>query len=174
MYGCRSSTTYPPASGLGVIATIAGSLSWAVYGLAQKCLLNELSSPQILLLLYVGAVLALLPAASPATVRNLDALHLGMLAFCCLNTIVGYGAFAESLRHWDVSRVGAVLATSPLFTMASMGLARRFSPALIAPEALGTLSVLGAFLVVAGSAACALAGSRDPQRSRAVLSGERT
>src|SRR5688572_6005320 len=43
--------------GLGVVILLAGTLVWAVYGLAQKRLINSLGSQQILLLLYFGAVL---------------------------------------------------------------------------------------------------------------------
>ena len=58
------------------------------------------------------------PLASPASLAHLDLERAGLLAFCALNTVVGYGAFAESLAHWEASRVGAVLALTPLGTLA--------------------------------------------------------
>ena len=144
--------------GLGVALMIVAAIAWAIYGLAQKRLLTVFASRQVLWMLYVGATLALLPAAAPMAVLNLDGLQLSMLAFCCANTVIAYGAFGEALHHWDVSRVSAVLATAPLFTMASMWLVQRLGWDLLPPEGLNAWSIFGALAVVGGSMTCALAG----------------
>ena len=143
--------------GLGVALMIVAAIAWAIYGLAQKRLLTVFTSRQVLWMLYFGATLALLPAAAPIAVLNLDGLQLSMLAFCCANTLIAYGAFGEALHYWDVSRVSAVLATAPLFTMASMWLVDRLGWDLLAPEGLNAWSIVGALAVVAGSMTCALA-----------------
>jgi drug/metabolite transporter (DMT)-like permease len=142
--------------GLGVALTVAAGVSWALYGLAQKQLLEHFSGQQVLWMIYVGAVVLLLPVSAPASIGNLDGLQLGMLAFCCANTLAAYGSFAEALYHWDVSRVSAVLATAPLFTIAAMWAVERLGLGLVPPEGLNALSIAGALLVVAGSMACAL------------------
>ena len=98
--------------GLGVTLMIIAAIAWAIYGLAQKRLLTVFTSRQVLWMLYIGATIALLPAAAPMAVLGLDGLQLSMLAFCCANTLVAYGAFGEALHYWDVSRVSAVLAIS--------------------------------------------------------------
>jgi drug/metabolite transporter (DMT)-like permease len=108
-------------------------------------------------MLYVGASIALLPAATPAAIFDLDGLQLGMLAFCCANTLIAYGAFGEALHYWDVSRVSAVLSTAPLVTIGSMWLIERAGLSLVAPEGLNALSIVGALAVVAGSMTSALA-----------------
>ena len=143
--------------GLGVLFLTLAAFIWAAYGLAQKRLLKALGSQQILLILYIGAALALIPTAAPGSIRQANALQLSMLAFCCLNTLVAYGAFAEGLKHWEVSRFGAVLATAPLFTVAGMWIIGRFGPNLVAAERLNALSMLGTLLVVGGSVTCASA-----------------
>jgi drug/metabolite transporter (DMT)-like permease len=143
--------------GFGVIVGVLASLIWAAYGLAQKRLLQQLGSQQILLLLYLGATIVLLPIARLSAIRGLSTLQLGMLIFCCFNTLMAYGAFAEALKHWQVSRVSAVIATTPLFTLVSMWFAERLIPHLVTPERLNRASVAGALLVVCGSAICALA-----------------
>lgn len=146
--------------GLGVALTVAAGVSWAVYGLAQKKLHDHFGAQQVLWMIYVGAVVLLLPASSPLEIRNLDGLQLGMLAFCCANTLAAYGAFAEALTFWDMSRVSAVLATAPLFTIGAMWGVERAGLGLVAPEGLNGLSVAGALMVVAGSMACALLARR--------------
>jgi drug/metabolite transporter (DMT)-like permease len=151
--------------GLGVALMIVAAVAWAVYGLAQKQLLGVFTSRQVLWMLYLGATIALLPAAAPAAVFDLDGLQLWMLAFCCANTLIAYGAFGEALHYWDVSRVSAVLSTAPLFTIAAMWLIPRAGWDLLAPEGLNALSITGALAVVAGSMTCALAAHGEPGRA---------
>lgn len=147
--------------GLGVALTVAAGVSWAVYGLAQKKLHAHFGAQQVLWMIYVGAVVVLLPVSSPLEIVNLDGLQLGMLAFCCANTLAAYGAFAEALTFWDMSRVSAVLATAPLFTIGAMWAVERAGLGLVAPEGLNALSVTGALMVVAGSMACALVAKKN-------------
>ncbi len=149
--------------GLGVALLVVASVVWAVYGMVQKQLLKTLSSQQILWLLYLGAIVLLLPVSKPGSVRALDSFEFWMLALCCANTLVGYGAFAEALEHWEISRVGAILALAPLFTLSGMWLIERVAPGLIEPEGLNALSIVGALLVVAGSALCALGAQQSKQ-----------
>ena len=143
--------------GIGVLFLTLAAFIWAAYGLAQKRLLKALGPQQILLILYIGAALALIPTTALGSIRQANALQLSMLAFCCLNTLVAYGAFAEGLKHWEVSRFGAVLATAPLFTVAGMWVIGKFAPNLVAAERLNALSMLGTLLVVGGSVTCASA-----------------
>jgi len=143
--------------GLGVLLIVAAAVSWAIYGLAQKQLLGHFTAQQVLWMLYVGATVLLLPASAPAEILDLNGLQLGMLAFCCANTIAAYGAFGEALYHWDLSRVGAVLATAPIFTIGAMWAIERSGLALVPAEGLNVLAVAGALAVVAGSMTCALA-----------------
>lgn len=142
--------------GLGVALLVMSSVVWAAYGLAQKQLLKWLSSQQVLWILYAAATIVLLPTASLGTIQALSPGQLCMLLFCALNTIVAYGAFAEALQHWEVSRVSAILATAPLVTLSAMWLTTSLVPGLLEPERLNVLSIVGALLVVAGSALCAL------------------
>jgi drug/metabolite transporter (DMT)-like permease len=147
--------------GLGVTLLVIAAFIWAAYGLAQKRLLRSLGPQQILLLIYLGATVVLLPAVHPAEASHVHQTQFLVLGFCCLNTLVAYGAFAEGLKHWEVSRFGAVLATAPLFTIAGMGIVGRFSPGLVTPEKLDALSIFGTLLVVAGSVTCASARRLD-------------
>jgi drug/metabolite transporter (DMT)-like permease len=147
--------------GLGVALTLGAAVSWATYGLAQKQLLRHFTAQQVLWMIYVGATVLLLPLAHPAAIRSLDGLQLGMFAFCCVNTLLAYGAFVESLYYWDVSRVSAVLATAPLFTIGAMWAVEHAGLGLVAAEGLNALSITGALMVVSGSMACALVARKN-------------
>lgn len=113
-----------------------------------------------MLIIYGGCTLMFSPVATPQAVLNLNPLHLGMLLFCALNTVIAYGAFAEALEHWEASRVSAVLALTPIVTLISVSSVAFLMPNLIAPERLTLLGIVGAILVVAGSIAVALGKKR--------------
>ncbi len=151
--------------GLGVLLLVLAALVWAAYALAQTYLLRSLAPEQILFLLYSAAVALLFPPVKFATLLGLTTLQFGLLAFCCANTLIAYGAFAEALGRWEVSRVSAVISTAPLFTLFGMRLLEVFAPGSTASEELDGLSVLGALAVVTGSSLCAL-GSRGPAARR--------
>jgi drug/metabolite transporter (DMT)-like permease len=159
--------------GFGVALMVLAALTWAVYGLAQKQLLTQLASEQVLFLLYLGAVPLLLPAAHVPQVIALDRTQLAMLAFCCANTVVAYGCFAEALEHWEVSRVSAVVTLAPLVTLLGMQVASYLWPGSVAAEGLSGLSIAGALLVVAGAmttavGARAVSGGREPPSPQPV------
>ena len=143
---------------LGALLAVLSAIVWTGYGLAQKRLLEEFGSQQVLLLIFIGSSILLLPLASPRAIPKMNWLQMGMLLFCCANSLIAYGSFAEALKHWNVSRVGAVIATAPLFTFASMWVAGRVAPELFASEKLNVTSLLGVLFIVGGSALCALAG----------------
>lgn len=146
------------AFGAGLVVLAAGV--WAVYALLQKQLLTRLSSPAILWAIYLLSALLLWPFAAPSALLKLDAFHAALLAYCALNTLVAYGAFAEALAHWEASRVSAILATTPILCVGAVGLVHGLWPGLIAPERLGVLGWTGALLVLAGSASASLLSRR--------------
>lgn len=148
----------------GILLLTCSAMSWAIYGIGQKKLLTQLTSAQILFLVYAAATLILLPMASPAVVLHAHPPALIALLFGIGNTVVAYGAFGMALELWEVSRVSSVVAAAPLFTLAVSWLGARAAFSWIIPESLNVLSIAGAFFVVAGSAVSAL-GSRSRQQT---------
>lgn len=149
----RNLITAPTAYIAGNILLILAAAAWSIYALAQKQLLQTLSSTSTMLVIYGGCTLLFIPVAAPTEVFSLSPLHLGMLIFCGLNTLIAYGAFAEALEHWEASKVSAVLALAPIVTLVAVEIGSLLFPTLIAPEHLTTLAIVGASLVVAGSMA---------------------
>lgn len=144
----------------GVILIVLASLVWAAYAIAQKLLHGYMSSQGILLVIYVAASISLVPASVPQSIGELSPWALTLLAFCSVNTLVAYGCFAEAMRHWQASRVSAVLAITPLLTMAFGWLLAALPTGYTNPDKVDALSLAGAAIVVSGSAICALGGGR--------------
>ncbi len=116
------------SEGYGLLLVIAAAVAWACYALAQKQLLMSFNSQQIMWLIYMAGALCFLPAAELAPVLELSAWQWGIVVFCCLNTIVAYGAFAEALQHWQAANVSAVLAITPFLTIGFAQLLAYFYP----------------------------------------------
>lgn len=149
----------------GSALVVLAAVAWAGYALIQKQLLLRLSSPAILLFIYVAASVLLLPWSQPARLLQLDGLHWALLLYCALNTLVAYGAFAEALAHWEASRVSTILATTPLLCLAAVALVHGLWPAVLAPERVTGIGYVGAVLVVLGSGLGSLLGQRRPARA---------
>ncbi|WP_392478640.1 DMT family transporter [Nostoc sp. C110] len=141
---------------LGSVFIALGSMSWAIYALAQKQLLQSLSSASIMLIIYGGCALLFTPLAKVKSLLILDPFHLGMLLFCAFNTLIAYGAFSESLEHWEASRVSAVIALAPVVTLIAVAVVSVIAPNWIPSEHFSFVAILGAGLVVTGSVAIAL------------------
>jgi drug/metabolite transporter (DMT)-like permease len=154
----------------GSLLVVIAAIVWAGYALLQKQLLVRLSSQAIQAFIYTLAAIVLLPLAQPRELLALDARHAWLLAFCSINTLVAYGAFAEALAHWQASRVSAVLALTPLLSLATIALVHSLWPWSIAPEHVGLLGWLGALAVVAGSCLDSLLGNVAPRLAPAPVS----
>lgn len=140
----------------GVILVVIAAITWAAYALAQKQLLLQFNSQQIMWFIYVAGAIGFLPLVELSALSTLTSLQWWMLAFCCLNTIIAYGAFAEALQHWEASKVSTVLAITPLLTIIFSHLAHWLWPEFPTPQQLNAVSIGGACLVVLGSAVTAL------------------
>jgi len=157
---------------LGSVLVLLAAVVWAAYALIQKQLLLRLGSPLILLFIYVVASLALWPLASPSQLVALSSVQWLALLYCALNTLGAYGAFAEALAHWEASRVSLVLAVTPLLTLLTVEVTHHLAPQLVQAEVVGALGLLGALLVVGGSALTSMLGRRkDTQPSKLGSTG---
>ncbi|MGX3020822.1 DMT family transporter [Ursidibacter sp. B-7004-1] len=140
---------------LGVFIGISASLIWVCYGLAQKMMLQRFNSQQILLAIYAGCTLVFTPFANVAQTQNLSTFTLGCLIFCCLNTIIAYGCYAEALNRWEVAKVSMIMPQIPILTIIFSEMAYWFDPTHFAEPYLNTLSYIGAMFVVLGALSAA-------------------
>lgn len=140
---------------LGVIITIFAALTWVVYGLAQKRLLQEFTSAQILFVVYGLCAVLITPFADIEQITLVNSRQAWLLVFCCLNTLVAYGAFAEALARWQAAPVSALITLTPLFTIVFVDVFAMFWPKYVEHVSLNTLAYIGAFVVVAGAMFCA-------------------
>lgn len=143
----------------GVLTVLLATTIWTFYALGQKQLLTVWNSLQVMMVIYLSCALLLTPWAHPMEALQLSPLQGWLLLACCFNTLIGYGAFAEALAHWEASRVSATLAMTPLVTFVAVAVAAWLWPEYVHAEEINALGYGGAVLVVLGSVTVALAPS---------------
>lgn len=146
---------------VGSALLVFAAVTWSIYGLAQKQLLHHHPSPGLMCWIYAGCALVLLPGAQPATLAALPPVGWWLVAYCAANTLIGYGAFAAALEHVEATRVAAVLALTPVATLAFSAGITALAPYALPPEPLGAGQWLGGLLVVGGSMLTALGAERS-------------
>lgn len=140
------------AYALGVILSTVGSLIWVCYGIAQKLLLKQFNSQQILMMIYLSCGIAFSPFASPTQISEMSTPFVwGCFIYCCLNTLIAYGAYGEALNLWDTSKVSVVTTMIPIFTMLFSILGHALFPTTFASPEMNWISYLGAIVVVLGA-----------------------
>lgn len=140
----------------GIALIVAAAVMWCFYGLAQKKLQVVHNAKDILFLICITGTVLFLPLARPQQILALDTTQIAVLLFCGLNTIIAYGSFGLAMSHWESSRVSAILPLAPLLTLLFTAGLNRWTAASIPSEPMDWLGILGALLVVGGSAVAAL------------------
>ncbi|WGE86968.1 DMT family transporter [Actinobacillus equuli subsp. haemolyticus] len=135
----------------GIFLGCGASTIWVVYGIAQKLLLNKLTSQQVLTIIYIGCSLLLAPLATPNQLTQLSGFPLMCFIYCCCNTLIGYGAYGEALNHWDTSKVSVVTTMIPVFTMLFAFIGHYFFPDTFDNPDMNLISYIGALIVVIGA-----------------------
>ncbi|QLB13531.1 putative membrane protein [Bisgaardia hudsonensis] len=135
----------------GVFLGFCASLIWVAYGIAQKMLLIKFSSQQVLFMIYIGCFAVFTPTAAPTQVMNLNLFQGLCLLYCCANTLIAYGAYAESLNCWDVAKVSAITTQIPIFTLVISHILVWVAPQYFTIDDLNWISYAGAIIVVSGA-----------------------
>ena len=148
---------------IGVFLVVLAAVAWAFYALAQKQLLTSYGSAGLMWMLYASGSVLLLSLAQPTQIYALNGTQLIVLLYCSILTVLGYGAFAEALAHWEATRVSAVVAVTPLITWLLNRVAATLLPGYVKAEDLSNLSLIGAGLVTVGCAFAALSRQRGPR-----------
>ncbi|WP_439257237.1 DMT family transporter [Lonepinella sp. BR2271] len=135
---------------LGIFFGLSAAVIFVLYGIAQKILVRFFSTPQILLLSYFACMLTFLPQASVGQVRELTPFAWGWFIYCCLNTPLAFGAYAEALNRWEVSKVSVVASLGSLFVLLFSHLLHWLDPLDFERPEFNALSYIGACLSIVG------------------------
>lgn len=140
-----------PALVKGLLLSVSASAVWVIYAIAQKLLMHRFYPQQVLFMIYFGCFLCFSPSVEFHSILTLDIFALFCLIFCCLNTVLAYGAYAQAVKYWNLSKISATTATGPIFTILFSDIAHLITPNRFASAPLNTIAYFGVIVVIAGA-----------------------
>jgi drug/metabolite transporter (DMT)-like permease len=160
---------------IGVAITWTSSLAWSFYALLQKSLFAKLDASNILMFIYLFAMVVMLPFSSPSDLQHMSGSDMLIALFCCLNTIIAYGSFAKALTYWQTVQVSSMIAMTPVISFLIVGLCMSmgwWSDVIHATSA-DLFSVIGMGIVVLGAIGIQMIASLGSRR-HLKISGDTT
>jgi drug/metabolite transporter (DMT)-like permease len=135
---------------LGNLLVAGAAASWSLYAVGQKHLNRDRTSYETLGVVLVASAAFTLAPATPDIPSQVDWVPLAAVGYLCLNTFVGYGSFAESLKHVDASVTAVITTFAPVVTIALTPVVRSLAPSYFTTEPVTRWTLAGAALVVGG------------------------
>jgi drug/metabolite transporter (DMT)-like permease len=127
------------------------AVSWAIYGVFQKKLVQRWPSQQLNLVIFGLPVLMFLPFADFGEFDGLSLSTWLILAFLGLNTIVAYGAFSACLKYIEANKASIIVTLNPIITFIVMAWLSWVNAKWITPEKVTWLGFAGGALVIIGA-----------------------
>ena len=150
----------------GVVLVLMSAAGWTAYLLIQRRLIRELNARTIVTSCYIVGILALLPFASHGQVTALNRGMLLLFAIAILLTAISHVAFSASLRYIDASKAGLALGNVPIVALIGTAiLSSRVER--LEPDGLNAAAILGALMIVGGTAFAAQQAPLTPEENRA-------
>lgn len=135
---------------IGFVIVQTGVVCWSIYALLQKSLFSKLSPTNILLGIYLFALVSMLPFTRPSDLLAMNSSETLVAVFCSLNTLVAYGSFAQAMKYWQTVQVSVCVALTPViaFILTELCVALGLWQTVITSINADSLSLLGMGLVI--------------------------
>lgn len=135
----------------GILLTVSGALTWAVYAAMQKKLIQEHPVTTLNIFIFGLPVLLYLPFANFSSLADLSVGYWLLLIFLGANTLISYVCLSLALKYMEAGKVSVLLIMNPIITFVIMGILTWLQVSWIAPEHFSVLSVLGALVALGGA-----------------------
>ena len=135
----------------GVVLVLMSAAGWTAYLLIQRRLIRDLNARTIVTGCYIVGILALYPFTVHHQVLALSGGMLLLFALSTLLTAISHVAFSASLRYLDASKAGLALGNVPIVALIGTAIFSRWVDRL-EPVGLNAAAILGALMIVAGTA----------------------
>lgn len=130
---------------------VVAAVSWAIYGVFQKKLVQRWPSQQLNLVIFGFPVLIFIPFTDFPVFTGLDIPTWLLIAFLGISTIIPYGAFSASLKYIEANKAGIIIALNPIITFIVMAILGWMNVKWIAIEKITWYGFFGAGLVIVGA-----------------------
>jgi drug/metabolite transporter (DMT)-like permease len=135
----------------GMLITLTGAVSWAVYAALQKSLVLKYSVGTLNVFIFGLPVILFLPFADFASLTHLSLGYWALLVFLGANTLISYGCLSLALKHLEAGKVSILLILNPIITFVIMGALTWLQVSWIDGEHFSVLSVSGALIALFGA-----------------------
>jgi len=136
---------------LGIILVLAAALSWSIYALFQKKLVQKNSPNSLNLFLYAFPAIVLLPFIDVSPFADLNIWWWLLMLLLGLNTLVAYGCLAQAIKYTEANKVSIILLLNPIITFLLMGILTILDVSWIEGEHFTSLTIAGALIVLSGA-----------------------
>jgi drug/metabolite transporter (DMT)-like permease len=144
----------------GLLLTVMAAVTWAVYAIMQKKLVQKYPPQTLNLFLFGLPTLLYLPFANIPSLGTLSVNWWLLLVFLGANTLIAYGCMNASLKYIDANKVSAIIINNPIITFIIMAILTALNVDWIAPEKFTPLAWTGAIMFLAGAFLVVRAGKK--------------
>lgn len=153
-----------PGFGAGVIWTLVSALFWGGFAVLLKAVGSHIDRRKINMFVFVVGTLMFLPATGDLIQASSSSADILLLVFLGVNTVVAYGALAESLAVLPAANVMIVIHANPFLNFAVLAALDAFAMSPIPSEKISFAAVTyGAILLV--GVICVVTGGRSAAKS---------
>jgi RarD protein len=139
------------AFNLGFICIEVAAITWVLYAVLQKKLVQKHPAQLLNMVLYGIPALLFTPMADFPAFAKLDLSTWLIVIFLGVNTLVAYGCIALAFKYTQAYKVSIIVTLNPIITLLTMAVLGYFQVDWIKTESLSLQSLLGAILVIGGA-----------------------
>ena len=132
------------------VYVVLAAVVWVLYISCQKILSRTYSAQMLNLLVYGVAALVLFAKVHWPELSGPGWKGWTLLVVLGVNTLLAYGALAESVKYIPLTVISPVITLNPLITLSAMLVLPQFTVGLLVPETIGTVGYIGAVIAVTG------------------------
>jgi drug/metabolite transporter (DMT)-like permease len=135
----------------GMLLTLSGAVTWAVYAALQKKLVLNYSVGTLNVFIFGLPVLLYLPFVNFANLAHLSFGYWALLVFLGANTLISYACLSLALKYLEAGKVSIIIVLNPIITFIIMGILTWLQVTWIDGEHFSVLSIAGALLALGGA-----------------------
>ncbi|WP_421920450.1 DMT family transporter [Marinifilum sp.] len=156
------------AFNLGFFWVELGAVTWVLYAVLQKKLVQKHPAQALNMVLYGIPALLYTPMTDFSAFQDLDFKTWAIVVFLGVNTLVAYGSIALAFKYTEAYKVSIIVTLNPIITLISMSVLTSLRVSWIQPESMTLYSLIGAILVIGGAVTAVFFSREKKKRVLAV------
>lgn len=156
------------AFNLGFFWVELAAVTWVLYAVLQKKLVQQHPAQVLNMVLYGIPALIYTPMADFSAFQGLDFKTWAIVVFLGVNTLVAYGSIALAFKYTEAYKVSIIVTLNPIITLITMSILTYLQVSWIQPESMTLYSLIGAVLVIGGAVTAVFFSKAKKEKALAV------